>query len=249
MFKGMRIIVIALLLVAIGSVSGYADFPSPRGFVNDFAGVIDTSSANDINELASALKDEQGIELAVVTIESSEPFVPKDYATTLFNEWGIGGPEDSGLLMLLALKEREVQVEVGYGLEGVLPDGKVGGILDQVALPHFGRGDYGKGFLEAALAFRSELAGEHYTAAKEEDEFRASLISFLILAAIIYFLYHRGPRRPVGPGGTISRTGPMYPGTIRSSRPSGGRGGGLGGGRGGGFGGGRSGGGGAGRKF
>lgn len=241
-----RAVTLTALILIIFSLCGYASFPRPRGFVNDFAGVIDRDSANRITELANSLKEQQGIELAVVTIRTAKPTTAKDYATSLFNEWGIGGPEDSGLLMLLAMEEREIQIEVGYGLEGVLPDGKVGGILDKAVVPYFAKGEYGKGFLEGAKAFQKELSGESYAKNKSDDEFMASLIIFLIIAAIIYLSARKGPDVPKGPRGTV-RPGPIYPGTIRPPRSSSGPRG--GGGSSGGFGGGRSGGGGAGRKF
>ena len=232
---------IALLLIVI-SVGCWAALPKPVGFVNDFAGVIDGESASQIAELATSLRENQGVELAVVTVQSARPTTPKDYATQLFNEWGIGGPEDSGLLILLVTGEREIQVEVGYGLEGVLPDGKVGSILDRTVIPYFTKGQYGKGLLEGAKAFKAELADESYDTQEGDDEFLASFVIFLIIVVGIYISYRKGPK---GPRGTVFRTGPVYPGTVRPPRSSGGpRGGGFGG-----FGGGRSGGGGAGRKF
>ncbi|NMB25082.1 MAG: TPM domain-containing protein [Firmicutes bacterium] len=244
MQKISKTVALTALILIVLSVGSYASFPQPRGFVNDFAGVIDRESASRIMELANSLKEQQGVELAVVTIRTAEPTTVKDYATSLFNEWGIGGPEDSGLLMLLAIEEREIQVEVGYGLEGVLPDGKVGGILDKAVIPHFAKGEYGKGFLEGAKAFQGELSGESYAKKESDGEFMASLIIFLIIAVVVYLSARKGPQVPKGPRGTVFRSGPVYPGTIRPPRSSGGpRGGG------GGFGGGRSGGGGAGRKF
>ena len=231
-------------LITILSVSVWAAFPKPVGYVNDFAQVIDRESAAKITELATGLREDQGVELAIVTIQSSRPLTPKGYATELFNDWGIGGPEDSGLLILLVTDEREIQVEVGYGLEGVLPDGKVGAILDEAVIPYFSKGEYGKGLLGGTKAFRAVLADEDYETKERDDEFLASFVIFMIIVVAIYLSYRRGSK---GPGGTVFRTGPVYPGTIRPRRSSGGPkrgGGGFGG-----FGGGRSGGGGAGRKF
>jgi uncharacterized protein len=237
-----------LMLLLVVSVSCLAAFPKPVGFVNDFAQVINRSYSIEMDSVAKALQDSRGVEMAIVTINSSEPITPKEYATQLFNEWGIGGPEDSGLLILLAMEEREIQVEVGYGLEGVLPDGKVGGILDEAVIPYFAKGDYGRGLLEGARAFKAELAEESYARRKEDNSGLWGFVIFLVIVAIIYLSKARtpagptGPSGPVGPGGTVSRPRPVYRPPV-SRGPRGGSGG-FGG-----FGGGRSGGGGAGRKF
>lgn len=237
-----------LVLLLVANVGCLAALPKPVGFVNDFARVIDRTYSIEMDSVAKTLQDNQGVEMAVVTINSSEPMTPKEYATQLFNEWGIGGPEDSGLLILLAMEEREIQVEVGYGLEGVLPDGKVGAILDEAVIPYFAKGDYGRGLLEGARAFQAELAQESYAQRKEDNSGLWGFVIFLVIVAIIYFSKARtpmgpvGPTRPINPGGTVHRPRPVYRPPVNRG-PKGGKGGS------GGFGGGRSGGGGAGRKF
>ncbi|NMB11079.1 MAG: TPM domain-containing protein [Firmicutes bacterium] len=239
---------LCVLFVLVSSVS-LAALPKPVGFVNDFAQIIQRDHKTEIEGVAKALQENQGAEIAVVTIASAEPLTPKEYATQLFNEWGIGGPEDSGLLILLAMEEREIQVEVGYGLEGVLPDGKVGAILDQAVIPYFAKGDYGRGLLEGTRAFKAELADESYQRKQEDNSGLWGFVIFLIIVAIIYLTRRRspigpnGPVGPIGPGGTIPRSRPRHVPVTRPG-PRGGSGGGFGG-----FGGGRSGGGGAGRKF
>ncbi len=250
MGKPLKALLCVLVLLLTASIA-FAALPKPVGFVNDFAQVIDRRTQEELNAISEKLKDNQGIEVAVVTVVSTQPETPKQYATKLFNEWGIGGPEDSGLLILLAVEDREIQVEVGYGLEGVLPDGKVGGILDDFVIPHFVKGDYSKGLLEGTKAFAQALAGESYTTAASRNPDLVGFIIFIIIAILVTWLARRspsgpGPTGPLGPRGTVHRspyphpTPPMPP-IFRG--PKGGRGG-FGG-----FGGGRSGGGGAGRKF
>ena len=256
---------IGLLLVALitGGITlgmtdaAHADFPKPQGFVNDFANVMDRRSEAEIQLMVEALQKEQGVEVAVVTIPTTAPYEPVDYRVQLFKEGGIGGPEDSGLLLLLALEERRVEVEVGYGLEGKLPDGKVGAILDEFVMPHLSRGDYGKGLAEGVKAFKAELSGESFVQNRSDEETSRWISSFLIFLAITIFMRILSRRTP--PGGPGSGSGTRRPGGYYGiprfpSGPMGGRGGrgGFGGGGSGGFGGfggGRSGGGGAGRKF
>lgn len=250
-FFGLGTVLFCVLVLA---VSVWAAFPQPKGYVNDFANVLDRRSQSELQILAEQLRKDQGIELAVVTVTTTEPMDPKEYTTALFNEWGIGGSEDSGLLILLAVSERAIEVEPGYGLEGVLPDGLIGAVIDQEGMPHFKSGDYGAGITAMAKAFASIMAGEEFAIAEEKKPDLGWLYSFLIFVLIVLLLRRNRGYRPRGGGGIgggsgrtiiIPRStvgGPRIPsGPIGGgSRPPGGFGG---------FGGGRSGGGGAGRRF
>lgn len=138
---------LTLMLIFILTSSVWAAFPASQGFVNDFANVLDQRSKAELQVIAEQLREGQGIELAVVTVASTNSLDPKEYTTALFNEWGVGGSEDSGLLMLLAVAEGAIEVEPGYGLEGVLPDGLVGAVIDQEGLPYFANRDYSQDWL------------------------------------------------------------------------------------------------------
>lgn len=246
------------VLILVSAVSAWAAFPKAVGFVNDFANVLDRRQQAELQILAEQLQKDQGIELAVVTVASTAPLDPKEYTTGLFNEWGIGGPEDSGLLLLLAVAERAIEVEPGYGLEGVLPDGLVGAVIDQEGMPHFSKGSYGEGLTAMAKAYARILAGEKFEIAKEKnDEAKGWLLSFVVFVFIV-FLLRRGRRYPPGGSGGVGGGGGGRGRTVIIPGPTFGgprlpRGGGFGGpkpgGGFGGFGGGRSGGGGAGRRF
>ncbi|NLJ81153.1 MAG: TPM domain-containing protein [Firmicutes bacterium] len=234
----------ALLLVLVFSLGAWAapvKYPSALGFVNDFAQVMDQRSAAEIQLVAEKLRKEQGIELAVVTIDSTSPLDPKEYITGLFNTWGVGGQEDSGLVILLAVKEGAIEVEPGYGLEGALPDGKIGAIIDQEGLPYFTNKQYGEGLANLSRAYAAVLAGEEFELKSEKPESEGWLTAFVIFV-IIAVLLRRTRRYP--PGGSTGGGGGRGPIIIpRSTGRIGG------GGISGGFGGGRSGGGGAGRRF
>lgn len=245
--KTARVLLSLFILLFLTQIAS-ADIPAYRGFVNDFAGVMDQRSIAEIQLIAEKLQQEQGIELAVVTVQSTAPDTPFDYGVKLFNDWGIGGEEDSGLLLLLAMEESEIRVEVGYGLEPVLTDGKVGAILDSSVLPHLQQQQWGRGLAAGASAFRAELSEENFAKAlnnrQESSQWLMTLVIFLAIAIFISIQSRKNP--PSGPSNPSGRRrtgmGPIY---TNPRFPSGGkRGGGFGG-----FGGGRSGGGGAGRKF
>jgi uncharacterized protein len=143
-----------LFLLSAAFFSSAQEFPKPVGFVNDFAGVLDSSQAGELNALLTALEENTTAEVAVVTINSTAPLDTKAYAVGLLENWGIGKKgKDNGLLILLALQERRIEVETGYGLEGILPDSKVGRILDDYVVSHLKAGDYGVGLVEGTKAF------------------------------------------------------------------------------------------------
>lgn len=241
--------VLFLVIFLVVANSALAALPKPQGFINDFANIIDQQSNAELRLIADKLQSEQGIELAVVTVPATAPLDPKEYTTTLFNEWGIGGPEDSGLLILLSIAEGAIEVEPGYGLEGVLPDGLVGAVIDQEGLPHFQNKAYGKGLAAMARAYANILAGEEFEVKKASQDGSGWFTSFVVFILIAILLRRNRRYPPGGTGGGRARRTVIIPGPMPrggSSRPSSG---GFGGGRSGGFGGGRSGGGGAGRRF
>ncbi|NMB02299.1 MAG: TPM domain-containing protein [Firmicutes bacterium] len=244
---------IIVILITIFASSALAAFPTPRGFVNDFANVLDQRSKAELQVIAEQLKKDQGVELAVVTLSTTAPLDPKEYTTGLFNEWGIGGPEDSGLLILLSVGDGAIEVEPGYGLEGVLPDGLIGAVIDQEGMPHFKNRAYSDGLTAMARAYAKILAGEKFEVAEEKQEGSGWFASFVIFVLIVILLRRnrRFPPSGSGGGGGSSRRTVFIPGPTMGPRMP--RGGGFGGSRPpggfGGFGGGRSGGGGAGRRF
>jgi len=248
---------LGLALVLIVAQVVLAQFPAPQGYVNDFAQVIDRRSLAELEVITEQLKKEQGIELAVVTIQTTAPYDPTEYRTRLFEEWGIGGPEDSGLLILLAVDERAIEVETGYGLEGALPDGKVGAYLDQAVSRYFAQNQFGPGLSFLAQAFQRELAGEEFASAEERgSESAGDWLIALGIFILIVILLRRSRFYPPGSGGMgggigggSGRGGRTIIVPTSFPRSTGGLGGGRPGGGFGGFGGGRSGGGGAGRRF
>lgn len=151
------------LLFIVGLVFAAAadlKLPEPSGYINDFAGVLSSSELQQLKQIAQGLKRESGAELAVVTVSSAAPLDAKMYAVKLFEKWGIGEKgKDNGVLLLLAMKERRVEIEVGYGLEGDLTDAKCGRILDTYAVPYFKQGKMGQGLVATAQALAKVMAG------------------------------------------------------------------------------------------
>jgi uncharacterized protein len=136
-------------LLASASVA-QSSLPAAVGRVNDFAKVLDTASQARISAAIDALERETGVEMAVVTVQRVHGRTPKQYATALFNHWGIGKrDENNGLLLLLALEQRRVELEAGIGLERVFPEARATALLDETAVPSFRQGQYGRGLAAA----------------------------------------------------------------------------------------------------
>jgi uncharacterized protein len=228
--------------------------------VTDIAGVIDPASKAQLESMIRSLKDTTGDVVVVATVPTVEPFADiREYAVKLFENHGKGigdRAKDNGALMLLALKERKVWVEVGYGLEEWITDGFAGETSRDYMVPEFRNERYGPGLVAGAARIIGRIAqGRGVTLpgiAVPSEQSRGPIpipIGALVWLAIIAVIFisrgfggpRRGMRRWGRPGwsGWSSGVGPFGGGW--SGRSGGGFGGGFGG-----FGGGRSGGGGGG---
>jgi hypothetical protein len=115
------------LLLTVTSLEAVETFPKPVGAVNDFAGVIPAPYKSRMEDLAREVLDKAGTSVVVATVTSIGDNDAEDYANRLYQSWGVGKKgEDKGVLIFLAVKERRVRIETGYGVEGILPDGLVG---------------------------------------------------------------------------------------------------------------------------
>lgn len=136
-----------------------------RSWVSDNANVIDEASERQTNIAIENFKKQTGGEIAVVTVNDTEDETPKEFATELFNRWGVGEKgKDNGVLILLVMSKRRLEIETGYGAEADLPDGKVGQIRDDIAIPRFKSGDFGGGVLAAVQAIIQAMGGKVATA-------------------------------------------------------------------------------------
>jgi uncharacterized protein len=114
-----------------------------------------------LNATLGGLERTNGAEMAVVVVTSLDGLSVEEAAVKLFEMWGIGKQrQDNGLLLLWSTGDRRVRVEVGYGLEGALPDGKVGAILDTYVIPRFKTGDFDQGIVDGVDALARVVRAE-----------------------------------------------------------------------------------------
>jgi len=240
--------VVFVLLLSMAAAAGAADLPELVAPVNDFAQVIDSRSAGQIDQLSRALKKASGDVVVVATVPTIEPYGDiREYAVKLFGNHGRGigdKGKDNGLLILLAVKERKVWVEVGYGLEEWITDGYSGETSRQYMVPQFRNGNYGLGLLAGTARIVNRIAeGRQVTlegVARQRDaqpDGSASLWHFfpiLIFIAILIISRIGGGRGGGGLGLPLWALGSTWSGWSSGVGSfGGGRGGGFGGGGGG----------------
>ena len=244
-----------------------APLPELTNPVNDFANVIDSADEQRLDEMIRSLQAASGDIVIIATVDTVAPYAtPRDYAVQLFENRGRGigtRGKDNGLLILVALKERRVEIEVGYGLEEFITDGFAGETSRDFIAPQFRNGRYGAGLIAGTsriigrIAERRniELSGVPRPAERRRPSFEIPLplIIAIFIAIMLMSRRRRGPRGGrrywggSGWSGWSSGVGPFGGGAwTRGGFGGGGFGGGGFGGGFGGFGGGRSGGGGGG---
>lgn len=139
-------IVVLVGLFCAGSVFAYSSPGKPVGHINDYTGTLSEDTKARLEAFLFDLKNAGKGEVAVAIIPTLAGDPIEDYANTLGREWGIGSKETSnGILLLVAKDDRELRIEVGYGMEGDLTDLKSHRIIDEVIVPRFKEGNYDKG--------------------------------------------------------------------------------------------------------
>lgn len=170
---------IFITLTLLGTVSGY---PELEYYVTDQAGVLLMQDIYDIEDLCYEVDTATGAEIAVLIVPTTSPDTIESYAVKTFEKSGIGEEgKDNGLLLLIAVDDRAWRIEVGYGLEGILPDLKVNEIADTHLTPYLVEFNYYEGILYT-VAELGIIIVENYTGPPpEEEEGPWQPISFLPL--------------------------------------------------------------------
>ena len=140
-----------ILLVFVFASSGFAlSVPKLTNPIVDNASLISDGVELNLNQQLMDLSDSTGAQLAILTIPTLDGEVLESYSMKVVEDWKLGSAEkDTGVLLLIALEERSIRIEVGYGLEGVLTDTKCGLIIRNVIAPEFRNGNYQSGIVNA----------------------------------------------------------------------------------------------------
>jgi len=168
-----RIILVSVLLLTVFTLWAQ---PESRGFVTDYAGVISSSDKQFIEAVASEVREKSGAEIAVLTVKTIEPYADiEEFAIETATKWGLGAKDkDNGVLIVLSTGERKLRIEVGYGLEGAIPDGAAGTIMDKYMIPYLRSNDYSTG-LKAGFIAVAAVAAKEYNFVIEGNSFNESV--------------------------------------------------------------------------
>jgi uncharacterized protein len=169
-FSRPRLLLVALLLIAAPAQAD-VQVPALSGRVVDQAGILDSAEQNRLAAKLKTLEDSSSIQLVVVTLSSLRGSPIEDWGLALGRTWGIGQKgKDNGVLLIVAPNDRELRIEVGYGLEGTLPDATANAIIRNVIVPRFKGGDMAGGISDGVDAIIAVLSGsgEEFTPSRRE---------------------------------------------------------------------------------
>ncbi|MCM3571039.1 YgcG family protein [Neobacillus mesonae] len=138
--------------------------PKPVGdiYVQDFADILSDTEKGQLNSFGRNIENQTTAQIAVLTVPTIGDRTIEEYANEAFRTYGLGNKkENNGVLLVLAMKEKKIRIEVGYGLEGRIPDGKAGRILDEYALPALKNGQPNQAILNTYQVLANEVLDEY----------------------------------------------------------------------------------------
>jgi uncharacterized protein len=199
------------LAAALAAAAVAADFAAlkPEGYVNDFAGVIDAGTKRELEVYCAQVERATGAQFALVTLPGLEGEPIEDVANLLYRKWGVGQKKtDEGILILLSINDRRSRVEVGYGLEPLIPDGYAGSVLRGVR-PSLRAGDYGQALSDAVHQMAERIAAAKGVQIGQQAPRRQTRpadegfpwFGLVVACGVLLFLLMAGGSRPRGRGG------------------------------------------------
>jgi uncharacterized protein len=202
---------LAIIFVTLMVIPASArEYPKPIGYVNDFANILSEDAKSRLETRLSLLEKETSAEVTFVSVETIGNSTLEEYASGLFQEWGIGKKgKDNGVLFLVSILEGDIRIEVGYGLESIITDGRAGRILDQDVLPLLKERDIDQAIENGLLSIENYIREGTPPTIVEENPiqrmirgFRFPLYILVILGTIsIYLLGFMGRTKSIWLGG------------------------------------------------
>lgn len=195
-----------LLAALLASAQPLQDVPALRERVTDLTGTLDASEQAALTARLAQLERETGSQLVVLVVPSTAPEDIAAYALRVVDAWQLGREEvDDGVLLLVAKDDRRMRIEVGYGLEGAIPDARARQIIDTIMAPHFRNGDFAAGIDAGAGAIIALVRGEQLPAPPssrpgDSSDLEALLPVILIIGVVL--------------GGVLRRSFGAFPGAV-----------------------------------
>jgi uncharacterized protein len=200
-----RLLLLALLMVATPALAETLPVPALSGRVVDQAGILNSAQESRLTAKLKGLEDKTSIQVVVVTLSSLRGSPIEEWGLTLGRSWGIGQKgKDNGALLIVAPNDRELRIEVGYGLEGTLPDATADAIIRNVIVPRFKNGNMAGGISDGVDAIIAVFSGtgEEFTPSPREalgqklsNLVTVFFIAFFIIMMIVSFIRQARGRR------------------------------------------------------
>jgi uncharacterized protein len=203
MKRGGALVAIMFLLPIF--VLAYYNPGKPTGFVNDFSGTLNGQQISDLNIKLDNFEKESSNELAVVLIKNLDSDTIENFAEKLFKDWGIGkDKQDNGVLLLIAMEDRQMRIEVGYGLEGALTDAQSYSIIQNDLVPFFRSGDYYGGINKTVDNIILATKGEYSPSPKKFSNLNLSFdFVFFLFFVLIWLVGILGRSKSWWAGGVL----------------------------------------------
>lgn len=206
----MKNLILFILFIYIG-IFGQTNIPQLKHYCNDYANILDINQKQHIESILQALDDSTSNQLVIVIIESLNGYPIENLSYEIADKNKIGTKKNNGILMLIAIEDRKMRIEVGYGLEGALTDALASSIIRNEIGPYFKSGNYYQGLLAGIQAIEKAIKGEYTREDKKEKNLHKNFnfIGYIILIIIylIISLARRGKGRTfiggLGGGGFI----------------------------------------------
>ncbi len=194
MVSYMRVLILAVILSLVTSKSFAIEVPALIGRVNDYAKLLTGAERQSLEERLTKLETETGAQVAILTVPTLQQASIDVFSLTVAEQWKLGRKEkDNGILILYTKKEDRYRIEVGYGLEGAIPDGKAGEIIREQlrgkANPKKGTRDFAGAFTDAVVEISSLIVSEHEAEGNKGSIDSEAFAGLFILACIIAGLF------------------------------------------------------------
>ena len=192
-----------LIIFALVPSSAVAlEVPAMNGPVNDLAGVMSDAEKNELEAYLSAVNNQTGVQVAILTVPSLDGGAIEDFSMRVAEEWKLGqADKDNGALLVVSVADRALRIEVGYGLEESLTDMKSGLIIRSVIVPYFKQGEYGTGIIAGAKNMvgvatgNAEIVSQKVLNPKSDDSESGSGIAGIIFFIIFILIMMAGRGR------------------------------------------------------
>jgi uncharacterized protein len=191
----MRLILLALTGWLIAAGSWAFEPEEPTGYVNDRANLLSSGVRSQLEQQLRKFDQQESTQIAVLIVPSLEGDTIEQAAVRIFEQWGIGTSEaDNGALLLIAVADRKLRIEVGYGLEGRLTDLTAGRIIRDQISPHFRNNDFDQGVTSGIYSIMAAVTGEYQATEQPQQDSIVPLILFVIMFFLIPYLSRRSRR-------------------------------------------------------